>query len=74
MSANKNGLGDDQGTRVGTPDKQATPANHSDTETGRPDPTTGMGREATEPSEKGAEHEHRTRYGGDAGTPKPPAR
>ena len=41
------GLGDDQGTRVGAPD-QATPRQHSDGPTGRPERQTGAGSEASE--------------------------
>jgi hypothetical protein len=41
------GLGDDQGTRVGAPD-QATPRQHSDAPTGRPERQTGAGSEASE--------------------------
>ena len=43
------GLGDDQGTRVGAPDQSAsTPREHSDGPTGRPQRQTGSGSEATE--------------------------
>ena len=43
------GLGDDQGTRVGAPDQSAsTPSQHSDAPTGRPRRQTGAGSEATE--------------------------
>ena len=41
------GLGDDQGTRVGAPD-QSTPRQHSDAPTGRPERKTGAGSEASE--------------------------
>jgi hypothetical protein len=41
------GLGDDQGTRVGAPD-QSTPRQHSDAPTGRPERQTGAGSEASE--------------------------
>ena len=41
------GLGDDQGTRVGAPD-QGTPRQHSDAPTGRPERQTGAGSEASE--------------------------
>lgn len=49
MSDKKTGLGDEQGTRVGSPDqsKTATPAKHNDGPSGRPETTTGAGREAT---------------------------
>jgi len=40
------GLGDDQGTRVGAPDQGAPP--HSDAPTGRPERQTGAGSEASE--------------------------
>jgi hypothetical protein len=43
----KEGLGDDQGTRVGAPD-QGTPRQHSDEPTGRPERHTGAGSEASE--------------------------
>jgi hypothetical protein len=43
------GLGDDQGTRVGSPDQSAgTPREHSDAPTGRPERQTGIGSEASE--------------------------
>jgi hypothetical protein len=43
------GLGDDQGTRVGSPDQSASaPRQHSDAPTGRPGRQTGVGSEATE--------------------------
>jgi hypothetical protein len=43
------GLGDDQGTRVGAPDQSANaPREHSDAPTGRPHRQTGAGSEATE--------------------------
>jgi hypothetical protein len=43
------GLGDDQGTRVGTPDRGgSTPEQHSDAPTGRPHRQTGAGSEASE--------------------------
>jgi hypothetical protein len=43
------GLGDDQGTRVGAPDQSASaPRQHSDAPTGRPHRQTGAGSEATE--------------------------
>jgi len=41
------GLGDDQGTRVGAPDQDA-PRQRADASTGRPDRQTGAGSEATE--------------------------
>lgn len=43
------GLGDDQGTRVGSPDQGANaPRQHSDAPTGRPNRQTGVGSEASE--------------------------
>ena len=44
------GLGDDQGTRVGSPDQgaNAPPRQHSDAPTGREHRTTGAGSEASE--------------------------
>ena len=43
------GLGDDQGTRVGAPDQGGSaPREHSDAPTGRPSRQTGAGSEATE--------------------------
>ena len=45
----KGGLGDDQGTRVGSPDQSAkAPREHSDAPTGRPHRQTGAGSEASE--------------------------
>jgi len=41
------GLGDDQGTRVGSPD-QSAPRHDADAPTGRPNRQTGAGSEATE--------------------------
>ena len=43
------GLGDDQGTRVGAPDQSASPPRqHTDAPTGRPNRKTGAGSEASE--------------------------
>jgi hypothetical protein len=43
------GLGDDQGTRVGAPDQSASaPRQHSDAPSGRPGRQTGVGSEASE--------------------------
>jgi hypothetical protein len=62
------GLGDDQGTRIGSPDHASTrPANHSDSAGPRPERTTGTGSEATQSTKgaaKGHETEHRSGYGG----------
>ena len=45
----KGGLGDDQGTRAGSPDQSAkAPREHSDAPTGRPHRQTGVGSEASE--------------------------
>ena len=73
MAKKQEGLGDDQGTRIGAPDKgrTATPAPHNDGPTGRPERTTGAGQEATVADEKGEKHdrEHRSGYGGKGGAP-----
>jgi hypothetical protein len=65
------GLGDDQGTRVGSPDQgSATPAKHSDSPSRRPERTTGTGSEATQATDGTAEGhptEHRSGYGGAGG-------
>ncbi|MFL5618622.1 MAG: hypothetical protein ACJ79A_09540 [Gemmatimonadaceae bacterium] len=53
------GLGDDQGTRVGAPDESAkTPRQHSDAPTERPNRQTGAGSEASEGM-------HNAKQGGD---------
>lgn len=71
------GLGDDQGTRVGAPDQaRATPAKHSDAPTGRPERATGSGSEATQATDGAAEghdREHRGGYGGAGGAPVTPS-
>lgn len=73
MAKAHEGLGDDQGTRIGAPDqaRSATPAPHNDGPTGRPERITGAGQEATVAGEKSPEHdhEHRSGYGGKAGKP-----
>ena len=65
------GLGDDQGTRVGAPDRNrtATPAQHNDGPSGRPERSSGAGSEATTSDPDGTEHdrEHRSGYGGKGG-------
>jgi hypothetical protein len=69
------GLGDDQGTRVGKPD-HASPAQHSDAPTGRPERVTGAGGEAlthTDGSAEGHDQEHRSGYGGKGGSPDTPS-
>jgi hypothetical protein len=71
----KSGLGDDQGTRVGTPDR-ISPAAHSDVPPARPELTTGAGREATASTDDSAsEHknEHKSGYGGKGGAPDRPS-
>jgi hypothetical protein len=71
------GLGDDQGTRVGAPDQStSTPAKHSDAPTGRPERATGTGGEATQATDGAAEGhdtEHRSGYGGAGGEPVRPS-
>jgi hypothetical protein len=73
MDGNEQGdYGDDQGTRVGAPDQQRTPATHSDTPPDRPERHTGAGAEAMAGTEKTAEEhdrEHRGGYGGAGGSP-----
>jgi len=69
----KTGLGDEQGTRVGSPAPGSSAAKHSDTPPDRPERKTGAGSEATEgmsESDKEHDREHRSGYGGDGGTPK----
>jgi hypothetical protein len=44
----KGGLGDDQGTRIGSPDARIRPAQHSDTPPDRPERKLGVGSEPTE--------------------------
>ena len=69
--ANKGeGLGDGQGTTVGSP-AHATPATHNDGQTDRPEITTGAGREATagDAESEGHDREHRSGYGGKGGAP-----
>ena len=66
------GYGDDQGTRVGAPDQERKPAQHSDSSPNRPERQTGVGGEAVEGTSKtGEEHdrEHRSGYGGSGGKP-----
>lgn len=67
------GLGDDQGTRIGAPDKgRVAPSEHSDTPPARPATKTGSGGEATEGTDKtskGHDREHRSGYGGTGGEP-----
>ena len=72
MDRNEQGLGDDQGTKVGAPNQERTPTQHSDSPPNRPERQTGVGGEATEGTSKtGEEHEneHRSGYGGSGGKP-----
>jgi hypothetical protein len=70
----KEGFGDGQGTRVGAPDQeQASPGQHSDTPTDRPQRTTGAGDEmqANRPNPvEQHKDEHQSGYGGQGGAPK----
>ena len=59
------GFGDDQGTRVGSPDESA-PRQHSDGPSSRPERQTGAGSEATEGLD---DEQHRSGYGGAGGKP-----
>ena len=63
---NDAGLGDDQGNRT------ATPAQHNDGPSDRPERSTGAGSEATTSDPDGTEHdrEHRSGYGGKGGKPR----
>jgi hypothetical protein len=66
------GYGDKQGTRVGAPDEERTPTQHSDSPPERSERQTGVGSEAVEGTSKtGEEHdrEHRSGYGGAGGAP-----
>ena len=66
------GYGDDQGTRVGAPDQERKPSEHSDSPPDRPERQTGVGSEAQEGTSKtGEEHDrqHRSGYGGSGGKP-----
>lgn len=76
MGTKTDGLGDDQGTRVGAPDQStSTPAKHSDTPPARRERATGTGSEATQSTDGTAEghtREHRSGYGGAGGTPVKP--
>ncbi len=75
------GLGDGQGTRVGAPDQgspattphqpqSATPAQHSDSPSQRPERVTGVGNEASQGRVLPDDHqtEHRSGYGGKGGS------
>ena len=65
-------FGDDQGTRIGAPSGQrhASPAQHNDGPTGRPERKLGTGSEPTV-SARDTDHdqEHRSGYGGKGGSP-----
>jgi len=52
-------------------DKQATPSQHTDGPSSRPEKSTGAGSEATIADPDATEHdrEHRSGYGGKGGTP-----
>ena len=66
------GYGDDQGTRIGAPDRQFKPAAHSDTPPDRPERQIGVGSEPTAGTRKAPEEhdrEHRSGYGGAGGKP-----
>ena len=66
MADKNSGLGDDQGTRVGSP------STHNDGPSGRPERATGSGTEATQATDgsaEGHETEHRSGYGGSKGKP-----
>ena len=77
MATKHEGLGDDQGTRIGAPDqdRSTTPPPHNDGPSDRPERSTGAGREATVSDKKGEEHdrEHESGYGGKGGAPKTPS-
>jgi hypothetical protein len=73
MDGNEQGdYGDDQGTRVGAPDQERTPAKHSDSAPNRDERQTGAGAEAVAGTDNPVdEHdrEHRGGYGGAGGKP-----
>ena len=73
MERNEQGdYGDDQGTRVGAPDQERTPATHADTPPDRPERQTGAGAEATAATNEPVDdhdREHRGGYGGAGGKP-----
>ncbi len=54
-----------------TEKERTPPSTHNDGPTGRPDRSTGAGREATEGDKTATEHdhEHRSGYGGKGGAP-----
>ncbi len=67
------GLGDEQGTKVGPPDQagRIAGASHNDGPSQRAERSTGAGQEATVAGEESEEHnrEHRSGYGGKGGKP-----
>ncbi|CAN5523432.1 hypothetical protein BH09GEM1_BH09GEM1_25340 [soil metagenome] len=73
MSTKPEGLGDEQGTRVGSPDQSGSisPAQHNDGPSGRPEVKTGAGQEATIAHAESQERDgaHRSGYGGKGGKP-----
>ena len=73
MADKRDGLGDEQGTRVGPPDQSGSlkPAQHSDSPSSRPDRKMGSGSEPTIADRESEEHdhEHRSGYGGKGGKP-----
>jgi hypothetical protein len=73
MDGNEQGdYGDDQGTRVGAPDQERTPAKHSDASPDRAKRQTGAGAEAvagTDTPVDDHDTEHRSGYGGAGGKP-----
>ncbi|CAN5908947.1 hypothetical protein BH11GEM2_BH11GEM2_09350 [soil metagenome] len=73
MTEKRDGLGDEQGTRIGPPDQsgRVTPAQHTDAPSPRPDRTMGSGSEPTiaDRESEQHDHEHRSGYGGKGGKP-----
>ncbi|MFL5580074.1 MAG: hypothetical protein ACJ8AO_06855 [Gemmatimonadaceae bacterium] len=73
MDGNEQGdYGDEQGTRVGAPDQERTPATHSDSSPNRDERQTGTGAEAvagTDTPVDEHDREHRSGYGGSGGKP-----
>jgi len=73
MSDKREGLGDEQGTKVGPPDAsgRVAPAQHSDAPSPRPERKMGSGSEPTIADRESEQHdeEHRSGYGGKGGKP-----
>ena len=73
MTDKREGLGDEQGTRIGPPDESGriAPAQHSDSPSPRPERKMGSGSEPTIADRESKEHdtEHRSGYGGKGGKP-----